>query len=101
MPTEETTALDMYTSTGAMPAINAAYVLQFASRQMRRFVIDRKSDITNISGTGIILYGIEWQQGGPCDVYWLRTQTTGQYPSMDVVKSTHCYGGNAEVIYLD
>ncbi len=95
------TPTDLTTGTQIMPAVNAAFVLQFASRQMRRFVIDRKSDITNISGTGIILYGIEWFPGGPCDVYWLSTQTTGQYPSMDVVKSTHCYNGNAGVIYLD
>lgn len=89
------------TDTGALPIFYDVHVLQCASRQMRRFVIDRKLDLTNISGLGIILYGIEWYQGGPCDVYWLRTQTTGQYPSMDVVKSTHCYNGNAEVIYLD
>lgn len=67
----------------------------------RRFVIDRQQDITGISGTGIILYGIEWFVGGPCDVYWLGTKTTGQYPSMAVVESTHCYNNNAQVIYLD
>ncbi len=75
--------------------------LHSARSRIRRFVIDRKTDITNISGLGIILYGVEWFSNGPCDVYWLKTQTTGQYPSMDVVRSTHCYGGNAEVIYLD
>lgn len=87
--------------TTAMPIVNAQYVLQFASQQMRRFVVDRKSDITSISGTGIILYGVEYQRGGQVDVYWLKTRTTGQYPSMDVFRETHCYGGNAEVIYLD
>src|SRR5689334_8243458 len=89
------------TNTTEMPVVNAQFLLQFASQQMRRFVVDRKSDITGISGTGVILYGVEWTRGGPCDVYWLRTQTTGQYPSIDVVRSTHCYGGNAEIIYLD
>src|SRR5437879_520317 len=67
----------------------------------RRFVIERYQDVTQISGTGVILYGVEWFSGGPCDVYWLRTQTTGQYPSIDVVRSTHCYNDNAQVIYLD
>lgn len=84
-----------------MPIVNLQYILQFATGQMRRFVIDRKSDITGISGTGVILYGIEWIRGGPCDVYWLKTQTTGQYPSIDVVRSTHCYNNNAEIIFLD
>ncbi|SRR5579883_586124 len=68
---------------------------------IRRFVLDRSADITGISGTGIILYGVEWYPGGPVDVYWLKTRTTGQYPSMDVVRSTHCYNDNARVIYLD
>jgi hypothetical protein len=73
----------------------------FPNIPMRRFVIDRSSDITGISGTGVILYGVEWFPGGPVDVYWLKTKTTGQYPSMEVVKSTHCYNDNARVIYLD
>ncbi len=51
MSTQEETA----TSTGVLPAMLSASRLQFASHQMRRFVIDRKSDITGISGTGIIL----------------------------------------------
>ena len=80
-----------------MPVVNGVH----PPYQMRRFVIDRKQDITNISGTGIILYGIEWFPDGPCDVFWLRTKTTGQYPSIDVVRSTHCYGGNAEIVFLD
>ncbi len=68
---------------------------------MRRFRIERQHDITGISGTGVILYGIEWVPDGPCDVYWLRTETTGQYPSLDVVKSTHCYNDNARVVFVD
>lgn len=68
---------------------------------VRRFVLDRQQDVTGISGTGIILYGVEWYPGGPVDVYWKGTKTTGQYPSMAVVKSTHCYNNNAQVIYLD
>ena len=66
---------------------------------MRRFVLERREDVTGISGTGIILYGVEWYPGGPVDVYWLKTKTTGQYPSMDVLRATHCYNDNARVIY--
>lgn len=68
---------------------------------MRRFVLIRSVDITGISGTGVILYGVEWFSGGPVDVYWLGAKTTGQYPSMDVVRSTHCYNDNARVVYID
>lgn len=67
----------------------------------RRFVIDRATDVTGISGTGIILYGVEWTADGPCDVYWLKTKTTGQYPSLQCVKATHCYNNNARIIFLD
>jgi hypothetical protein len=68
---------------------------------MRRFVIIRSIDIKGISGTGVILYGVEWFPDGPVDVYWLGAKTTGQYPSMDVVRSTHCYNNNAHVVYID
>ena len=67
----------------------------------RRFVIVRSVDITGISGTGVILYGVEWMAGGPVDVYWLGTKTTGQYPSMEVVRATHCYNNNARIVYVD
>jgi hypothetical protein len=100
MRTDAETRLQSMTD-AALKAVSVPDAIDHARSQMRRFVIDRTSDLTNISGTGIILYGVEWLPGGPCDVYWLRTQTTGQYPSMDVVKSTHCYNNNAEVIYLD
>lgn len=67
---------------------------------MRNFILDRKQDITGISGTGIIAYGVQWTPGGLCDMYWLGTKTTGQYPSIDSIKSTHCYNNNASVIWL-
>lgn len=67
----------------------------------RRFVIDRTADITGISGTGLILYGVEWTAGGPCDVYWIKAKTTGQYPSLQCIKDTHCYNNNARIIFLD
>jgi hypothetical protein len=69
--------------------------------EMRRFTLVRSVDVTGISGLGTILYGVEWFPSGPCDVYWLRTKTTGQYPSMDVIRSTHCYNNNARVEYID
>jgi hypothetical protein len=68
---------------------------------MRRFTLDRSQDITGISGVGVIAYGIEWSPDGPCDLFWLRTKTTGQYPSVDVLKAIHCYNDNARVIYVD
>ncbi len=68
---------------------------------MRRFVIERTVDVTGISGTGLILSGVEWTADGPCDVYWHRTKTTGQYPSLACVESTHCYASNARVVWLD
>lgn len=68
---------------------------------MRRFYLERAVDVTGISGTGIILYGVEWNVEGPCDVYWLGTKTTGQYPSLAVVRSTHCYNNNAQVVFVD
>jgi hypothetical protein len=72
---------------------------------MRRFIVQRTVDVTGISGTGIILYGVEWVENGPCDVYWLGTKTTGQYPSLKRLEEIHCYAvngvKNAKVVYID
>lgn len=68
---------------------------------MRRFILDRSQDITGISGTGVIAYGIEWLPDGPCDLFWLRTKTTGQYPSIKSLQSIHCYNDNAKVIWVE
>ncbi len=68
---------------------------------MRCFILDRNTDITGISGTGIIAYGVEWEPDGHCDLYWLRTKTTGQYPSVESVKAIHCYNDNARVVWVD
>jgi len=54
---------------------------------MRNFVLDRYKDITGISGTGIIAYGVEWESRGQCDLYWRRTKATGQYPSLEMIES--------------
>jgi hypothetical protein len=72
---------------------------------MRRFIVTRTTDLTGISGTGVILYGVEWLAGGPCNVYWPKTDTTGQYPSLQRLEEIHCYAvdgkPNAEVEFLD
>lgn len=72
---------------------------------MRRFILQRQTDVTGISGTGIILYGIEWKENGPCDVFWLKTETTGQYPSVERLRQIHCYPvegvPNATLVFLD
>ncbi len=68
---------------------------------MRRFVLNRSQDVTGISGTGVILNGVEHIPGGLCSVYWPKYGTTGQYPSMKVLEAIHCYNGNAVVEWLD
>jgi len=84
-----------------IPAEITRDIIGSAPMPARRFILVRSVDITGISGTGVILYGVEWTAGGPVDVYWLGTKTTGQYPSMEVVRATHCYNNNARVVYID
>ena len=68
---------------------------------MRRFILDRDTDITGISGTGVIAHGVEWEEGGQAGLYWLGTKTTRQYPDILSVQAIHCYNDNAKVVWID
>jgi hypothetical protein len=79
---------------------------------MRRFLINRRYDITGISGIGTIAEGVEFIPGGYAILYWKRTGTWGWYPTVESqkegnsIEEIHCYPvingqPNAEIIWID
>lgn len=68
---------------------------------MRRFQLNRIQDVTGISGTGVIANGVEHVPGGVCTLFWLKHETTGQYPSIEKLQAIHCYNNNASIQWID
>lgn len=69
--------------------------------KMRRFVLDRKTDKTGVSGTGIVAEGIEFTDG-TCVMNWLRhTRSTAIYANLRTLEDIHSHGGASEIRFID
>lgn len=69
--------------------------------KMRRFVLDRKTDKTGVSGTGIVAEGVEFTDG-TCVMNWLRhTRSTAIYANLRTLEDIHSHGGASEVRFID
>lgn len=76
----------------------------YGMRYFRRFVLDRSSDPTGVSGTGIVAEGCHFTDG----VVTLRWcignagfPSTGHYPSLEAVESIHGHNGDTKVVWID
>lgn len=67
----------------------------------RRFQLVRRDDTTGVSGTGIIVEGLEHRDGS-VQYHWLTSPGTWQMAeSMADVRHIHGHGGKTTVRYLD
>lgn len=65
-----------------------------------RFKLVRTVDITGISGTGEIAYGVQYPDGS-VDLCWLKHGTHGYYKNIDQIWQIHCYNNNAAIMWMD
>ncbi len=70
---------------------------------MRRFYLERKEDISGMSGTGKIAEGIEWSNGRVAIIWLSSSPSTGQYDSIAALENIHTHGGqhDTKVVYVD
>lgn len=69
-----------------------------------RFVLQRDTDVTGVSGTGVVAQGVWWPHG---DVVVLRW--TSEWPTsvvfhdrgIESVKAIHGHGGATQIVWLD
>lgn len=68
---------------------------------MRRFVLVRDTDITGISGEGVVVWGIMFPDG-TCAYRWnSRWRTTCIADCIDDIESIHGHNGATRVVWLD
>lgn len=68
---------------------------------MRRFVLNRKVDVSGVSGTGRIAEGVEWSCG-KVSICWLGTySSSAQFDNLHQLQHLHGHGGTTTVEWLD
>lgn len=68
---------------------------------MRRFFLHRGEDETGVSGTGVIVEGVEFSNGQVV-LRWLTAHSSiAVFDSIEEVKAVHGHGGKTWVVYID
>lgn len=67
----------------------------------RRFVLQRDEDETGISGTGIVVEGVEFSDGRVA-YRWMSEHRTDQLAdSMEKVEIVHGHNGKTRIVWID
>jgi hypothetical protein len=65
------------------------------------FKLERETDVTGVSGTGTVAYGIEFGSTGGVLIGWLgKYQTITHHQSRESVETIHCHNGASKVVWL-
>lgn len=68
---------------------------------MRTFILYRVTDVSGISGTGVVAEGVEFTDG-TCVCRWTTdTATTTVYANIQDVESIHGHDGATKLIFED
>lgn len=66
---------------------------------MRLFHLDRRQDLTGVSGTGVIAEGVEFSDGTVV-LHWINPpRSTGVYPDIDAVVAVHDHEDMTKVVW--
>lgn len=69
--------------------------------KLKRFRLVRETDVTGISGTGVVAEGIEFTNGW-CVIVWLtEVNSMGFYPSVKNVDYIHGHEGATKIEWID
>lgn len=68
---------------------------------IRRFLLMRKTDVSGVSGTGIVAEGVRFANGKVV-VSW-RTKYTSVvvFDDIETAEAIHCHGGMSEIVWQD
>jgi hypothetical protein len=68
---------------------------------MRRFTLYRKRDVSGVSGTGLVAYGVVFPDGVAVTRWNAKIAQTCVWASIGEVEHVHGHGGATEVVWLD
>lgn len=67
----------------------------------RRFYLQRRFDLTGVSGTGVVAWGVEWPDG-TCALRWSSDRPSSvTWNSIEDVTNIHGHDGLTEVVWID
>lgn len=69
---------------------------------MRRFELHRDSDVSGVSGTGVVAEGIAFTDGTAV-IRWTvgEHRSTVVWPDVDSVQAVHGHNGATRVVWID
>lgn len=73
-------------------------------RQVRRFVLDRREDVSGVSGTGVVAEGVQFSDGSCVVRFGLGNadfSTTTNHDSITSVQAINGHDGRTVVMWLD
>lgn len=74
------------------------------SNHARRFVLNRRIDVTGVSGTGPVADGVEFPDGRVA-MRWrpgaIGKTSTATYDDIDTVNAIHGHDGATQVVWID
>jgi hypothetical protein len=68
---------------------------------LRRFILVRRHDPTEVSGTGIVAEGVEFAETKMCALFWRNSESGGIYLHVGVIREKHCHHGYTDLVWVD
>lgn len=72
--------------------------------KIRRFVLDRRVDVTGVSGTGVVAVGVLFVDVDIACVHWLSefpTSVVWHSRGLESLTAVHGHGGHTQTVFLD
>lgn len=73
----------------------------YAPCTLRRFILRRRHDPTEVSGTGIVAEGVEYADNKMCALFWRNSASGGIYRDIEVIREKHCHHGFTDLVWID
>lgn len=75
--------------------------VELGESKTRRFELHRQTDVSGVSGTGVVAEGVQFSDGTSVLRWLTSTASTAVYASVADIDAIHGHGGNTEFVFLD
>jgi len=69
---------------------------------MKRFLLERLTDVSGVSGIGIVAEGVAFTDGSAV-IHWIAGEhhSTVVWPAIEGVEAIHGHGGATQIVWID